>query len=78
MKVPMSEITSATNRLRKVDTRRGRHKLDEPGALKFFSAVSVNRPCPLAPVSQAVAKMRALPPSAPNREALIEPELIMD
>src|ERR1700729_74038 len=55
MKVPISETTSATNKLRKVDTRRGRHKLDGPGALKFFSAVSLNRPCPLAVASQAVA-----------------------
>src|SRR4029077_1414233 len=46
MKVPMSETTSATNRLRKVDTRKGRHKVDAPRAFKFFSAVSVNRLAP--------------------------------
>jgi hypothetical protein len=78
MNAPMSETTSATNRLRKVDTRSCRHKLDEPGAPKFFSAVSVNRPCPLDPVSQAVAKMHVLQPPAPDRQALIKPELIMD
>jgi hypothetical protein len=50
MKVPISETTSASKRLRKVDTRRGRQKLDEPPVLNFFSAVSVNRPCPLWPL----------------------------
>src|SRR6202011_3382014 len=55
MKAPTSATTSATKRLRKVDTRRGRHKLDGPLVLRFFSAVSVNRLCPLGAVSQAIA-----------------------
>ena len=42
MKVPISETTSATNRLRKVGTRRGRNKLEEGRGFRFFAAVSVN------------------------------------
>jgi len=47
MKVPISETTSATNRLRKMGTRNGRNKPNAPGAFKLLSAISVNGPCPL-------------------------------
>src|ERR1700676_240103 len=44
MKAPTSETKSANNRLRKVGTRRGRHKFDDVGVLKFFSDLSVTWP----------------------------------
>src|ERR1700733_14257841 len=46
MNPPISETTFAANRLRKVGTRNGRHKLDAPCGAELFSAVSVNWLCP--------------------------------
>src|ERR1700761_8782501 len=46
MNPPISETTFAANRLRKVATRNGRHKLDAPCGADFFSAVSVTWLCP--------------------------------
>ena len=42
MNAPISETTFAANRLRKVGTRNGRHKLDAPCEADLFAAVSVN------------------------------------
>jgi hypothetical protein len=61
MKVPISETTSEINRLRKVDTRRGRHKLDEPRTFNCFSTVPVNRPCLLAAVRRTLARDACTP-----------------
>src|SRR5580704_16273414 len=61
MKVPISETTSAINRLRKVDTRRGRHKLNELRTFRFFSTASVNRRCLLTAVLLTLARTACAP-----------------
>ena len=58
--MPISETTSATNRLRKVDTRRGRYRLDEPRTFNCFSTISVNRPS-LATVRRTLARDACAP-----------------
>jgi hypothetical protein len=78
MKVPISETTCEQ------EIAEGRHTQGSPQTRRapcpqlLFSGIRQPALSPFAAVSRAVAKMGALRPSAPNRQALIEPELIMD